>query len=38
VKKLLALAAAAALSAAAFGGDVVVGNKEFNLNIPFCGS
>jgi hypothetical protein len=38
VKKLLALAAAVALSAAAFGGEVVIGKKEFNLNIPFCGS
>ncbi len=38
MKKVLALAAAVALSAAAFGGEVVVGKKEFNLNIPFCGS
>jgi hypothetical protein len=38
VKKLLALTLAVVFSAAAFGGDVVVGNKEFNLNIPFCGS
>jgi hypothetical protein len=38
MKKVLTVALAAALSAAAFGGDVVVGNKEFNLNIPFCGS
>ena len=38
MKKVLALAVAVALSTAAFGGEVVVGKKEFNLNIPFCGS
>ena len=38
VRKALALALAVALSGAAFGGEVVVGKKEFNLNIPFCGS
>jgi len=38
MKKVLALAVAVALSGAAFGGEVVVGKKEFNLNIPFCGS
>jgi hypothetical protein len=38
VRKVFALAVAVALSAAALGGEVVVGKKEFNLNIPFCGS
>jgi len=38
VRNILTLSAALAVSAAAFGGEVVVGNKEFNLNIPFCGS
>lgn len=38
MKKVLALAAAVALSAAAFAGQVVVGTKGFNLNIPFCGT
>jgi hypothetical protein len=29
---------AVGFAGAALGGDVVVGNREFNLNIPFCGS
>lgn len=38
MRNVLVLCAALAVSAAAFGGEVVVGNKEFNLNIPFCGT
>jgi hypothetical protein len=38
VKKVLTLALAAGFAGAAMGGDVVVGNRELNLSIPFCGS
>jgi hypothetical protein len=32
------MVAAWALAAAAHAGNVTVGGKEFNLNIPFCGT
>jgi hypothetical protein len=38
VRKILATAAALAFAAAAVAGQVVVGTKGFNLNIPFCGT
>jgi hypothetical protein len=34
----LSLVVAACLAAAAHAGTVTVGGREFNLNIPFCGS
>jgi hypothetical protein len=36
--KAFVIVAACVAAAAAQAGDVTVGAKEFNLNIPFCGT
>jgi hypothetical protein len=38
MRKFLPLVGALALAAAALAGQVTVGGKVMNLNIPFCGT